>query len=43
MDKYFKCEDSPILVDKLHILGVTSMLIASKMEEVFPFRLKTIY
>ena len=32
-----------IPVEKLHIIGVVSMLIASKMEEVYPFRLKTIF
>mgnify|MGYP001298763879 CR=1 FL=1 len=43
MDKYFANENMAVPVEKLHIIGVVSMLIASKMEEVYSFRLKTIY
>jgi hypothetical protein len=43
MDRYFSKEPMAVPVEKLHLIGVVAMLIASKMEEVFPFRLKTIY
>jgi len=43
MDRYFKAEDQRIPITKLHIIGVVSMLIATKMDEVYPLKVKTVY
>ena len=43
MDKYFKLEDQRLPITKLHIIGVVSMLIATKMDEVYPLKIKTVY
>lgn len=43
MDHYFSNEKESIPVAKLHIIGVISMLMASKMDEIYPLKLKTIY
>lgn len=43
MDRYFEAEQESIAPGKLHIIGVQCMLIASKMEEVFPLKMKTVF
>lgn len=43
MDRYFQAEQESLSPSKLHIIGVQSMLIASKMEEVYPLKIKTVY
>lgn len=43
MDRYFKQEENRLPITKLHIAGVTSMLIATKMDEVYPLKIKTVY
>jgi hypothetical protein len=43
MDKYFQAEDTRLPITKLHIIGVISMLIATKMDEVYPLKIKTVY
>jgi len=43
MDRYFKAEENRIPITKLHIIGVISMLLATKMEEVYPLKIKTVY
>jgi cyclin B len=43
MDKYFQAEDIRLPITKLHIIGVISMLIATKMDEVYPLKIKTVY
>lgn len=43
MDRYFKAEEERLPITQLHIIGVTSMLIATKMDEVFPLKIKTVY
>ena len=43
MDRYFKAEDNRLPITKLHIIGVISMLIATKMDEVYPLKIKTVY
>lgn len=46
MDRYMKIKgDSAISlkVGDLHILGVTCMFIASKMEDIYPLKMKTIH
>lgn len=42
MDRYFeKCSDVKLTKD-IHLVGVTCMLIASKLEEIIPFKVKTV-
>jgi hypothetical protein len=43
MDQYFKKEECKLPISKLHIIGVTAMLIATKMDEVYPLKIKTVY
>ena len=43
MDRYFATEKERLPITKLHIIGVTAMLIATKMEEVYPLKIKTVY
>lgn len=43
MDRYFHAEQENLQPHKLHIIGVECMFIASKMNEVFPLRIKTVY
>ena len=43
MDRYFKLEENRLPITKLHIAGATSMLIATKMDEVYPLKIKTVY
>ena len=43
MDKYFANSVEAILPNQLHIIGVQSMFVASKMEEVYPLKMKTIF
>lgn len=43
MDRYFEAEHESLSPAKLHLIGVQCMLIASKMEEVFPLKIKTVY
>lgn len=42
MDNYLKLETSKLESRDIHLIGVTSMLIASKIEEVIPFRIGTV-
>jgi hypothetical protein len=42
-DRYFKfCEGQKEIKD-LHVVGVTSMFIASKFEDIYPLKMKTVY
>lgn len=43
MDRYFQEEKETVLPSSLHIIGVNSMLIASKMEEVYPLKIRTVF
>lgn len=43
MDRYFKAEEARLPITRLHIIGVVSMLVATKMDEVFPLKVKTVY
>ena len=43
MDRYFQLEKDALLPSSLHIIGVEAMLIASKMEEIYPLKIKTVY
>lgn len=43
MDRYFKgCKDDKEVKD-LHIIGVTSMFVGSKYEDIFPLKMKTVH
>lgn len=43
MDRFFESTDEILMPAQLHIIGVDSMFIATKMEEVFPLKTKTVY
>jgi cyclin B len=43
MDRYFLAEEARLPITRLHIIGVVSMLVATKMDEVFPLKVKTVY
>jgi hypothetical protein len=44
MDRYFKAmEDSSLQPAELHLIGVTSMFMASKFEDIYPLRLKIVH
>ena len=43
MDKFYATYEESLSPNQLHILGVQSMFIASKMEEVYPLKIKTVY
>lgn len=43
LDRFFKVSESPQEICDLHILGVTSMFIASKFEDVHPLKMKMVY
>ncbi len=42
LDEFLTKSKKKIDYKQIHILGVTSMLIASKIEEIVPFKVKTI-
>lgn len=42
-DRYFKCCDDAKEVSDLHVVGVTSMFIASKFEDIYPLKMKTVF
>lgn len=43
LDKYFKMKETEVRVDDLHLTGVVCMLIASKVEDIYPLKLKVIF
>ena len=43
MDRFFKAEEERLPITRLHIIGVVAMLIATKMDEVYPLKIKTVY
>lgn len=42
MDKYLTLTNSSFETKDIHLVGVTSMLLASKMEEIVPFKVSTV-
>ena len=43
MDRYFKnCATSKDVSD-LHLIGVTSMFLSSKFEDIYPLKMKTVF
>jgi len=43
MDRYFKAEEHRLPITRLHIIGAVAMLMATKMDEVYPLKIKTVY
>jgi hypothetical protein len=43
MDRFFKNSPNVLQVADLHIIGVTSMFLASKYEDIYPLKMKTVY
>ena len=43
LDRYFKSVSEKKEVSDLHITGVTCMFIASKFEDIFPLKMKTVH
>ena len=43
MDRYFKGCKNIKLVGDLHLTGVTAMFVASKFEDIYPLKMKTVY
>ena len=43
MDRYFKNCGKTLQVSDLHIIGVTSMFLASKYEDIYPLKMKTVF
>lgn len=43
MDKYFKLCENSIQPSELHLIGVASMFIASKFQDIYPLRLKVVF
>ena len=42
MDRYFQKTQRTLETKDIHLVGVTSMLLASKMEEIIPFKVSTV-
>jgi hypothetical protein len=40
MDRYFMKIPKPLKTDELHLIGLTCMLIATKVEEIYPFSMR---
>ena len=43
MDRYFKNKTETKEISELHIIGVTTMFIASKYEDIYPLKMKMVY
>lgn len=43
MDRFFKNTEKNKEVSDLHLTGVTSMFVASKFEDIYPLRMKTVH
>ena len=43
MDRYFKQSPRLLSVSDLHVIGVTAMFVASKFEDIYPLKMKTIH
>ena len=42
MDRYCQLETRCLPISKLHLVGVTSIYVATKIEEVYPIKLRTV-
>lgn len=43
MDRYFKVKNETREISDLHVIGVTSMFISSKYEDIYPLKMKMVY
>ena len=43
LDRYYKGCSQVLQVNDLHLVGVTSMFLASKYEDIFPLKMKTVF
>ena len=43
LDRYFKLKSDEREISDLHIIGVTTMFIASKYEDIYPLKMKMVY
>lgn len=43
LDRYFKGKTEVREISDLHIIGVTSMFIASKYEDIYPLKMKMVF
>ena len=43
MDRYFRAETARLPITRLHIVGVISMLLATKMNEIYPLKIRTVF
>ncbi len=43
LDRYFKGKSETREVSDLHIIGVTTMFVASKYEDIYPLKMKMVY
>ena len=43
MDRYFRRCQSVKTINELHLIGITSMFIASKFEDIHPLRMLTVF
>ncbi len=43
MDRYFKKSNKALNPQDLHLIGVTSMYLASKFVDIYPLRIRTVY
>ena len=43
LDRYFKQSSDILRINDLHILGITSMFVASKFEDIHPLKMKTVH
>lgn len=43
MDRYFKRCGRVLKINDLHGVGVTAMFVASKFEDIFPIKMRTVY
>ena len=43
LDRFFKLKQETREISDLHLIGVTSMFIASKYEDIYPLKMKMVY
>jgi hypothetical protein len=43
LDRFFKLKQDTREISDLHLIGVTSMFIASKYEDIYPLKMKMVY
>lgn len=43
LDRYLKNKPEPSDIGDLHVMGVTTMFIASKYEDIYPLKMKMVF